>query len=210
MRQSRAEAGLIGMLSESRLQIMASQGYEDYMATLSDHTMKIELPSMQAAMESGQPQRVVFGPGSGSGNLSSNVSQFVVPIRRELQVIGLLMLESSIDTQEKEAPFLNRLSDHAAIAISNAQLYSEVQRANIAKSDFVSFVAHELKNPMTSIKGYTELIAGGKVGPISAIMPRSKRDVSGLSLKPQKWRNCLMTSSARPNVKLRIKNKRFQ
>jgi signal transduction histidine kinase len=167
MRQSRAEAGLIGMLNESRLQIMASQGYEDYLATLSDHTMKIELPSMKAAIESGQPQRIVFGPGSGSGILASTVSQLVVPIRRESQVIGLLMLESSIDTQEKEAPFLNRLSDHAAIAISNAQLYSEVQRANIAKSDFVSFVAHELKNPMTSIKGYAELLAGGKVGQIS-------------------------------------------
>ena len=38
---------------------------------------------------------------------------------------------------------------------------------NLAKSDFVSFVAHELKNPMTSIKGYTELMAGGAVGPIN-------------------------------------------
>jgi signal transduction histidine kinase len=167
MRQSRAEAGLIGMLSGDRLQIMASQGYEDYMATLPDHMMKIEIPSIQAAIESGQPQRVVFRPASGSGILASSVSQFVIPIRRELQVIGLLMLESSIDTQEKEAPFLNRLSDHAAIAISNAQLFGEVQRANIAKSEFVSFVAHELKNPMTSIKGYTELLAGGKVGQIS-------------------------------------------
>jgi len=167
MRQSRAEAGLIGMLIEGRLQVMASQGYETYMATLSDHTLKIELPSMQAAIESGQPQRIVFEPGSGSGILPSSVSQFVVPIRRELQVIGLLMLESSVDTQEKEAPFLYRLSDHAAIAISNAQLFGEVQRANIAKSEFVSFVAHELKNPMTSIKGYTELLAGGKVGQIS-------------------------------------------
>ncbi|MBK8618557.1 MAG: hypothetical protein IPN96_15905 [Anaerolineales bacterium] len=33
------------------------------------------------------------------------------------------------------------------------------------RSDFVSFVAHELKNPMTSIKGYTELVAGGAVRP---------------------------------------------
>ncbi len=77
-----------------------------------------------------------------------------------------MLLESTSDTQQDIA-FLNRLSDHAAIAISNAQLYDEVQRANLAKSEFVSFVAHELKNPMTSIKGYTELIAAGAVGQIN-------------------------------------------
>ena len=77
-----------------------------------------------------------------------------------------MLLESVSDTQQDIA-FLNRLSDHAAIAISNAQLYDEVQRANLAKSEFVSFVAHELKNPMTSIKGYTELIAAGAVGQIN-------------------------------------------
>ena len=90
-------------------------------------------------------------------------TQIIIPIRREAQVIGLILLESTSDSQGNLA-FLNRLSDNAAIAISNAQLYDEVQRANLAKSDFVSFVAHELKNPMTSIKGYTELLAAGSVG----------------------------------------------
>jgi signal transduction histidine kinase len=81
-------------------------------------------------------------------------------------VIGLILLESTSDSQGNLA-FLNRLSDNAAIAISNAQLYAEVQRANLAKSEFVSFVAHELKNPMTSIKGYSELLAAGSVGAIT-------------------------------------------
>ena len=62
--------------------------------------------------------------------------------------------------------FLTRLSDHASIAISNAQLYAEVQRANLAKSEFVSFVSHELKTPMTSIRGYADLLAAGSVGPV--------------------------------------------
>jgi signal transduction histidine kinase len=63
--------------------------------------------------------------------------------------------------------FLSRLSDHAAIAITNAQLYSEVQAANLAKSEFVSFVSHELKTPMTSIKGFTDLLAAQAVGPVN-------------------------------------------
>jgi signal transduction histidine kinase len=94
----------------------------------------------------------------------------VIPIRREAAVIGLVVLESRMELSQvgrQDLVFLSRLSDHAAIAIANAQLYTEIQRANDAKSEFVSLVAHELKNPMTSIKGYSELLAKGAVGPIT-------------------------------------------
>src|SRR3972149_703225 len=112
------------------------------------------------------PNQISLVSNGAKGILPTAHTQIVIPIRREAQVIGLLLLESTSDSQENLA-FLNRLSDHAAIAISNAQLYDEVQRANVAKSDFVSFVAHELKNPMTSIKGYSELLAAGSVGQIN-------------------------------------------
>jgi signal transduction histidine kinase len=39
--------------------------------------------------------------------------------------------------------------------------------ANIARSDFVSVVAHELRLPMTSIKGYTDLMRAGIAGPVN-------------------------------------------
>ena len=81
----------------------------------------------------------------------------------------MLLLESTSTEppHEEQLNFLARLSDHASIAIFNAQLYAAVQSANLAKSEFVSFVAHELKNPMTSVKGYTELLAAGAVGTVT-------------------------------------------
>ncbi len=165
LRQSGAEAGLIGMLEGASLRVMSHQGFEERVATLTDMTMKVEIPAMLAAVETGQPQQQAV-VNSRDKLLLATHTQMIIPIRRETAVIGLLYLESASDSQV-DIEFLTRLTDHAAIAISNAQLYGEVQRANVAKSDFVSFVAHELKNPMTSIKGYTELLAGGAVGTVN-------------------------------------------
>ncbi len=166
MRQSNAEAGLIGILEEGKLRVMAQTGYGETLDRTMEQPIELNLPALKSAVETGQPQRVRSGTGVAGSLLSSARQQIVIPIRRETSVIGLLMLESTSDAQEDLA-FLSRLSDHAAIAISNSQLYDEVQRANLAKSDFVSLVAHELKNPMTSIKGYTELLAAGAVGAVN-------------------------------------------
>ncbi len=170
LRQSAAQAGMICTLEERGLRLMAHQGYNSELDEYETSHIPVERPSIRAAIETGQTQHAVFDPGSnGSGGfLTGVVSQVIIPIRREATVIGLLLLESTqtADAQE-DLGFLNRLSDHAAIAIANAQLYTAVQDANAAKSEFVSFVAHELKNPMTSIKGYTELLAGGQVGQIN-------------------------------------------
>jgi signal transduction histidine kinase len=166
MRQSNAEAGMIGMLEDNEIRIMAQQGYEEIVSEQSTSSIPLELPAIKSVIQTGQANQVSLVGNGSKGILPHAHSQIIIPIRREAQVIGLILLESMSDSQGNLA-FLNRLSDNAAIAISNAQLYDAVQRANLAKSDFVSFVAHELKNPMTSIKGYTELLAAGSVGQIN-------------------------------------------
>jgi signal transduction histidine kinase len=166
MRRSNAEAGLIGMIEGDHLRLMAHQGYDDILTSEIESHMPLELEALRAVIESGQPNQISLVSNGAKGILPMAHTQIIVPIRRETQVIGLLLLESTSDSQGNLS-FLNQLSDSAAIAIANAQLYDEVQRATLAKSDFVSFVAHELKNPMTSIKGYTELLAAGSVGQIN-------------------------------------------
>ncbi|HPH95814.1 MAG TPA: GAF domain-containing protein [Anaerolineaceae bacterium] len=170
MRQSQVNAGLVATIEETTIRIMASQGYATEMDEFENGLIPLQrIPALEEIISSGQIQQVLITPEHKSGLLPSAKTQLVLPIRREGTTIGVILLESDRPepAAQESVNFLNRLSDHAAIAISNAKLYAAIQAANTAKSEFVSFVAHELKNPMTSIKGYTELLAAGAVGPIN-------------------------------------------
>ncbi|MFZ6031437.1 MAG: GAF domain-containing protein [Chloroflexota bacterium] len=171
MRQSKVDAGLIGLIGDEGIRLMASQGYTTELAPYQEAPMPIELPGVRDAIQNGQPQYLRIGNGNGRGQalLRNGKSQVVFPILQENQAIGVMLLES---TRQDENPnetleFLSRLIDHAAIAIANAQLYFQVDAANQEKVNFVRFVGHELKNPMASIKGYTELVLNGAAGVVN-------------------------------------------
>jgi signal transduction histidine kinase len=95
--------------------------------------------------------------------------QLAVPVKRDDLIIGLITLESHNPhaITVEDVAFVERLADRAAVAIKNARLYEAIQAANKAKSDFISVVTHELRLPMTSIKGYTDLMIGGMAGPLN-------------------------------------------
>ena len=96
-----------------------------------------------------------------------NPARLIVSMQYTHKPIGILVVERPETFTSTAQQFLERLAGRAASAIQNARLYKAVQDANQAKTRFVSVVTHELRIPMTSIKGYTDLLRGGMVGPIN-------------------------------------------
>ncbi|WP_420641442.1 ATP-binding protein [Candidatus Leptofilum sp.] len=167
LRQVGGEAGVMGVLEEDRLHIYASQGYTYEIYEDSPFVLLDQLPTAQQALHT---EGLVYEPETnGAGLLARTQSQIILPLYRETAVIALLMLESTQPNQwqPEHLDFLQRLGNHAASTVANAQLVEALKLANEAKSEFVSFVSHELKIPMTSIKGYADLLLSGNFGPIN-------------------------------------------
>ncbi len=94
--------------------------------------------------------------------------QLALPLLHAGQPIAVLGLSRNAGAFEAESlAFLRRLAEHAAVAIENSRLYQAVQSANLAKSQFITIVSHEMKTPMTSIRGYADLVRRGMVGPVN-------------------------------------------
>ena len=85
MRQSSAEAGLIGMLEEGQLQVVAQAGFGEVGETAVEQSLALSLPGFQSAVDTALPQRTDFASGGGRGFLPASDHQIIVPIRREAE-----------------------------------------------------------------------------------------------------------------------------
>ena len=91
-----------------------------------------------------------------------------IPLQFKGEVIGVLealnKTGDGIFTQD-DMHTLSTLAAHAAIAIENARLLTEIQRAyeelselDRLKSDFVAIASHELQTPLSVILGYASFL----------------------------------------------------
>ena len=94
---------------------------------------------------------------------------FLIQANLEDQQYALLILhlETMDKLTDQDIDFLVRLNEHASIALRNALLYEDLQDAIQSKNEFISFISHELKNPLTAIKGHADILAKGMVGEIN-------------------------------------------
>jgi len=89
-------------------------------------------------------------------------------IANERYVLLVLHLDKPDKFTSQDPAFLKDLTDHAHDALMNAILFEDLHDAIQAKNEFISFISHELKNPLTVIKGYADILRKGMAGEVNA------------------------------------------
>ena len=94
-------------------------------------------------------------------------SLLILPLRTRREMIGALIIAANDPERamtDDKLPLAEVLAERAALAIENAKLYTEqvearrkVEDLSRLKDEFLSIASHELRTPVTSIKGYTQL-----------------------------------------------------
>ena len=173
-----ANAGALGIVHNDPpyLEIVAIEGYspDEYPedAEGDDKLIwKLDSGVVKRVMRSRQADitmDVTIDPDYTHGLTGSN-SQITLPMITGDEINAILILEKNTLPRFSlpDWGFAQRIADHASVAIANAQLYSEITREKNSKSEFMGFAAHELKNPLASVKGYADVLLSGMTGELS-------------------------------------------
>jgi PAS domain S-box-containing protein len=122
------------------------------------------LVQVRRADARGRRALAMFRPGGTSAIM-------FVALRRAGKLIGVLGA-SNVSRDESFTPQQLRIARGIAqlgsFALENARLVEELERADSFRSDFVAIMSHELRNPLTVIMGYHELLLDGTFGAVPA------------------------------------------
>lgn len=99
-----------------------------------------------------------------AGELNQTVDTRYVVFKDEITVLSEHFNRMTTDLNDVYSSLEDRVRQRTE---ELAEARDHAVEANKSKTEFISVVSHELKIPMTSIKGYSDLMIAGATGPIS-------------------------------------------
>jgi signal transduction histidine kinase len=117
-----------------------------------------------------------------------------VPIYTENQIIGVIDFMLAVpekDISRLDYEMMNNLADQIGIVYRNVKLYQELESANTelqqanthlkqldtAKSEFLSIASHQLRTPISAVKGYLSMLLEGDFGKLQPEQTKIITDV---------------------------------
>ena len=127
-----------------------------------------------------------------TGELTITGTTLSAPLKAGDQVIGVLGANNRGNDQPfsiHERRLLLALADYAAITVSNSPLpnrtQNRTQEATQTDPDFVSTIAHELGTPITSVRGYADMLLKGMAEPLAPKQEQLVRAMRGNAVRMQ-------------------------
>ena len=110
-----------------------------------------------------------------------------VAIQREEALLGMLVFgfESGAETAiagNARLQIARGVAQMAAVALTNARLYEELQTASRIRSEFVSTISHELRTPLNVMLGYLEMVRDPDLGQEDKLQLLDRSQQNGFQL----------------------------
>lgn len=175
MRLSAASSGYIAVLGADDVMKVAKVA-GSHNADIANENMRQGIGAVSRVIRQGRPEfiRDVRQDPDYIVNREATRAQITIPLVSQERMIGVLNLESDKDDafNDDRFDFLKLMAGRVSVALDNARLYNQVadhlkqvqelyekvSGLEQLKTDMIRIASHDLRNPLSTILGYTELI----------------------------------------------------
>jgi PAS domain S-box-containing protein len=93
------------------------------------------------------------------GTRSALIVPLTVSEEPSIGALTLAMTRSGRSLAERDLRVVQDVARRAAMAVEHARLYADIQKASLAKDEFLAILSHELSTPLTIILGWSGIIS---------------------------------------------------